>query len=150
MLIGNAAQGVRLSRSDALEMGSDALSRPHSGAAQTDRRRRVARTRAGALLHLHLSSKPACDQVAPGFAGFLGLRGLTLTGFCELAGPMLSGLPAAAGVAADSDSLKNARHPGVSWDLFLIMQAVMRSTSGISALQRRNASPLQACCCSSV
>src|SRR6266567_1281431 len=95
-------------------------------------------------------AKPACDQVAPGFAGFLGLRRLALTGFCELAGLMLSGLPAAAGVAADSDSLKNARHPGVSWDLFLIMQAVMRSTSGMSALQSRNASALQACCCSSV
>ncbi len=92
----------------------------------------------------------ACGQVAPGFAGFLGVRGLALTGFREFAGLMLSGLPAATGVAAASGSLKNARHPGVSWDLFLIMQAVMRSTSGMSALQRRNASPLQACSCSGV
>src|SRR5438034_228471 len=94
------------------------------------------------------SRRLACDHVAPGFAGFFGLRGLALTGFCEPAGLMLSGPPAAAGVAVDSDSLKCARHPGVSWDLFLIMQAVMRSTSGISAPQSRNASPLQACRCS--
>jgi hypothetical protein len=101
------------------------------------------------------SAGPQCksprDQVAPGFAGFLGLRGLALAGLCAFAGLMLSGLPAAAGVIAGSGSgLKNARHPGVSWDLFLIMQTVTRSTSGISALQRRNASALQACCCSSV
>jgi hypothetical protein len=94
--------------------------------------------------------KPTWDQVAPGFAGFLGLRGLALAGLCAFAGLMLSGLPAAACVTVDSGSLKNARHPGVSWDLFLIMQTVTRPTSGISALQRRNASALQACCCSSV
>jgi len=96
------------------------------------------------------SRRLACDQVAPGLAGFLGVRGLALTPFPALAGLMLSGFPAATGVAAASGPLKNARHPGVSWDLFLIMQAVMRSTSGISALQSRNASALQACCCSSV
>jgi hypothetical protein len=97
------------------------------------------------------SAGPQCkstwDQVA---AGFLGLRGLALAGLCAFAGLMASGLPAAAGVTVDSGSLKNARHPGVSWDLFLIMQTVTRPTSGISALQRRNASALQACCCSSV
>src|ERR1700687_4417055 len=87
-------------------------------------------------------------QVSPGLAAFLGWRGCALTGFRALAGLMLSGLPAA---TADSGSgLKNARHPGVSCDLFLIMQAVTRSTSGISALQSRNASGLQACCSSSV
>ncbi len=96
------------------------------------------------------SRRLACDQVAPGLAGFLGVRGLAPMPFPALAGLMLSGFPAATGVAAASGPLKNARHPGVSWDLFLIMQAVMRSTSGMSALQRRNASALQACCCSSV
>lgn len=43
--------------------------------------------------------------------------------------------------------LKNAQ-PGESWDLLRIMQAVTRSTSRISGPHRRNASPLQACCCS--
>jgi len=42
------------------------------------------------------------------------------------------------------------RQPGLSRDLFLTMQTVTRSTSGISALHKRNASPLQACCCSAV
>jgi hypothetical protein len=74
---------------------------------------------------------------------------LVLTPFRALAGLMLSGFPAG-GVTVASFSLKNARHPGVSWDLFLIMQAVMRATSGMSAPQRRNASPLQACSCSGV
>jgi hypothetical protein len=96
------------------------------------------------------SLRLACDQVSPGLAGFLGVRGLALAPFRALAGLMLSGFPAATGVTADSDSLKNARHPGVSWDLFLTMQAVMRSTSGMSAPQSLNASALQACCCSSV
>jgi hypothetical protein len=54
-------------------------------------------------------------RVAPGLAGFLGFRRLALTGLRALAGPMPSGVPAAAGVTVDSGSgLKNARHPGVS------------------------------------
>src|SRR5258708_22132451 len=74
-------------------------------------------------------------------AGFLGLRGLALTGFCELAGLMLRGRPAAAAETWGSGSdLKYARQPGVSCDLFLTMQAVTRSTSGTSAPQRRSAS----------
>jgi len=88
-------------------------------------------------------------QVAPGLAGCFGLRGLTLPGLRDAAGLMLSGLPATTGVTADS-GLKNTRHPGESCDLFLIMQTVTRSTSGISALQSRNASSLQACCSSGV
>src|SRR5881227_1316899 len=100
-LIGNAAQGVRLSRSDALETRSDALSRLHCGAAPTDRRRRVARTRAGALLHLHLSSKPACDRVAPGFAGFLGFAGPGADRFLRTCRADAERPSAAAGVAAD-------------------------------------------------
>jgi hypothetical protein len=86
-------------------------------------------------------------QVVLGFAGFLGLR--ALTGFRECVGLMLRGLPAATGVTSGS-GLKKARQPGESWDLFLTMQTVTRSTSGISELQRRNASLLQACCCSGV
>jgi hypothetical protein len=84
-------------------------------------------------------------------AGFLGFRALALTGFREDAGLMLSGRPAATGVTAASGSGLNwARQPGLSCDLFLAMQAVTRSTSGISALQRRNASLVQACSCSGV
>jgi hypothetical protein len=76
---------------------------------------------------------------------------LLLTGFREDAGRMVSGRPAATGVTAGSGpDLKNARQPGLSCDWFLTMQAVTRSTSGISALQRRNASPEQACSSSGV
>jgi hypothetical protein len=92
------------------------------------------------------------DQLAAGF-GFLALCDLALTGFRELAGRMLSGLPATTGVTAASGSgsgLKNARHCGLSCDLLRIMQTVTRSTSGISGPQSRNASPLQACCSSGV
>lgn len=93
-------------------------------------------------------------QVAAGFAGFLGLRGLALTGFREVAGRMLRGLPALTDVTSDGrsgpDDLKTARQPGVSWDLFLTMQAVMRSTFGMSELHSRNASPVHACSCSGV
>jgi len=86
-------------------------------------------------------------QFAPAFADFFALRDLALTDFCEDAGLMLRGLPEATGVTtgAASGSLKYTRQPGVSCDLFLIMQAVTRSTSGISGPQRRNASPLHAC-----
>lgn len=89
-------------------------------------------------------------QVAAGF-GFLVLRDLAPTAFREVAGLMLRGLPVATGVAAGSGSfLKNLRQSGLSCALFLIMQTVTRSTSGMSELQSRNASPLQACCCSGV
>jgi hypothetical protein len=91
--------------------------------------------------------EPCRGQLALGFAGFLGLRGLALTDFREGAGLMLRGLPEATGVTtgAASGSLKYTRQPGVSCDLFLTMQAVTRSTSGISGPQRRNASLLHAC-----
>ena len=100
-------------------------------------------------------------QVAAGLAGFLGFRGfaltgltltgLALTGFREATGLMLIGLPAAAGVTICSGSgLKYTRQPGESWDFFLIMQAVMRSTSGTNSPQSCMASPLQACCSSGV
>jgi hypothetical protein len=72
-------------------------------------------------------------QVAAGFFGFLDFRALLLTGFREDAGRMVSGRPAATGVTtgARSGSRKYARQPGLSWDLFLTMQAVMLSTSGM-------------------
>jgi hypothetical protein len=90
-------------------------------------------------------------QVAAGFFGFLDFRALLLTGFREVAGRMASGRPATTGVtAASGPDLKNARQPGLSCDWFLTMQAVTRSTSGISALQRRNASPEHACSSSGV
>jgi hypothetical protein len=89
-------------------------------------------------------------QVASGF-GFFDLRDLALTGFRAVAGLMLIGRPAATGVTSGSGpDLKYTRQPGLSCDLFLTMQTVTRSTSGISALQRRKASLLHACCSSAV
>jgi hypothetical protein len=45
---------------------------------------------------------------------------------------------------------KNALQPGLNCSRCRFMQAVMRSTSGISELQSRTASLLQSCCCSGV
>src|SRR5664279_456928 len=71
-------------------------------------------------------------QVAAGLTGFLGFRGLTLTGLRAAAGLMLRGLPTLTDVRSVAGSgRKNARQPGESWDLFWIMQTVMRSTSGM-------------------
>ena len=89
-------------------------------------------------------------QVAARFAGFLGLRTFAadLRGVCGL---IDIGLPAGADVAwLGSGALNCARHPGESWDFLAAMQAVTRSTLGISELQRRKASPVQACSCSAV
>jgi hypothetical protein len=69
-------------------------------------------------------------QVAFGFADFLAFFGLALTGFRAFAGLILRGLAALTG-AADRSGRKCARQPGLSWDLFWIMQTVMRSTSGM-------------------
>jgi len=63
------------------------------------------------------------------------------------AGLTFAGSP---GALADGAGPKTLRHSGDNCDLFRIMQAVIRSTSGISDPQRRNASPLQYCCCSAV
>ena len=88
-------------------------------------------------------------QVA-GLAGFLCLRSLA----ADLRGPVgliAIGLPAGADAARlGSGALNCARHPGESWDFLATMQAVTRSTLGISALQRRKASLVQACSCSGV
>lgn len=65
---------------------------------------------------------------------------------------MVRGLLARTDVAAAGSGsfLNTARQPGLSWDLFWIMQTVTASTFGIAELQRRNASPVQACSCSGV
>ena len=98
------------------------------------------------------SSIPGLDQVAlAGLAGFFGFFGLTLTGFRAATGVMRTGLCAVtARAATGSGDLKYTRQPGLSSDLFLIMQAVTRSTSGMASPQRRNASGLHACCSSGV
>ena len=70
-------------------------------------------------------------QVAFGFADFLAFFGLALTGFRAFAGLMLRGLAALIGATLDGSGRKCARQPGLSWDLFWIMQTVMRSTSGM-------------------
>jgi hypothetical protein len=89
-----------------------------------------------------------------GFFVFFGLTltGLRPTGFRAAAGVMRTGglRATVAGAATGSGDLKYTRQPGLSSDLFLIMQTVTRSTSGIASPQSRNASPLHACCCSGV
>jgi hypothetical protein len=111
----------------------------------------------------------ACRQVVVGFAGFLGfallpedlapvdlglkdlaLEDLALEDLRDVTGLMAMGLPAGAAATGSGPGRKNARQPGESCDLLRIMQAVTRSTSGISEPQSRNASPVQACCCSGV
>ena len=87
-------------------------------------------------------------QVATGFFGFLALRALVPAGLRAVAGLMLVGVAAAAGATSSGPGRKYTRQPGESCDLFLTMQAVTRSTSGISGPQSRNASPLQAACSS--
>ena len=95
--------------------------------------------------------KPRDVRHAAGFAGFL-LRGLALTALRGVAGRITIGRPAdrAETSSGSGPDLNCARQGGESCDLFLIMQAVMRSTSGMSALHRRNASLVQAFCCSAV
>jgi hypothetical protein len=96
------------------------------------------------------------DQVAAGFLGFVDLLVLALllapvlalTGLRDVAGLMPIGAPAGAAAASSGPGLKYTRHSGESCDLFLTMQAVTRSTSGISGPQSRNASLLQAACSS--
>jgi hypothetical protein len=75
-------------------------------------------------------------QVAAGLAGFFGFFALALTGFfAAVAGLMLIGLPAGAATASLGSGRKCARQPGERRDLLRIMQAVTRSTSGISGPQ---------------
>jgi len=88
------------------------------------------------------------DQVETRLAGFLRLRDFALAGLRAVTGLMLTGVPAGAEAASSGPGLKYTRHSGESSDFFATMQAVTRSTSGISELQSRNASPLQAACSS--
>ena len=91
-------------------------------------------------------------QVA-GLAGFLGLAaGLrALAADLRGAGLIAIGLPAGPLAASPgSGPLNCARQGGESWDFLATMQAVTRSTSGISELQSRKASLVQACSCSGV
>jgi hypothetical protein len=86
------------------------------------------------------------DQVAAGFAVFLVFDFVLRAG----AGAMLMGSPEGAAAVGSGPALNKRRHSGESCDLFWIMQAVMRSTSGIKAPQSRMASGWQACCSSAV
>ena len=95
---------------------------------------------------------PRCAQVEMGFfAGFLALR-LALMDLRGVVGLIAIGLPAGAAVAwlGSGSGLNCARHGGESCDFRATMQAVTRSTSGISELQSRKASLVQACSCSGV
>src|SRR6185312_483511 len=115
-----------------------------------------------ALIRRPRISWQTSGQVAAGFAGLdfavldfavLGLVALGLAfgaGFRAVAGLMLIGMPAGPAAAGSGSDRKNRRHSGESSDFLATMQAVTRSTSGISELQRRKASGWQACCSSSV
>jgi hypothetical protein len=86
--------------------------------------------------------------------GFFGFLGLILTGFRAAIGVRRTGFrivtDVTTGARSGSGALKNTRHAGLSWALFLIMQTVTRSTLGIASLHSRNASGVHACCCSGV
>jgi hypothetical protein len=101
----------------------------------------------GCAAYLSQSPKPCSGLGSPG--RFLDAHCLALTGFREAAGLMLRGAPALT-AGSGSDGLKYTWQPGESWSCLRTMQAVTRSTSGMSAPQRRNASSLQAACCSGV
>ena len=85
-----------------------------------------------------------------GFLGFFDLR--VLAALRGVAGRIAIGLPAAAVEArlGSGSGLNCARHSGESCDFLAAMQAVTRSTSGISELHSRKASLVQACSCSGV
>ena len=89
-------------------------------------------------------------QVEAGFADFFGLRALAAD--LRGAGLIAIGLPAGAEAArlGSGPDLNCARHGGESCDFLATMQAVTRSTLGISELQRRKASLVQAWSCSGV
>jgi hypothetical protein len=93
-------------------------------------------------------------QVETGFTGFLGLRTLTLADLRGVLGLIAIGLPAGAAVAwlgsGSGSGLNCARQAGESCDFLATMQAVTRSTFGISELHNRKASLVQACSCSGV
>ena len=93
---------------------------------------------------------PRRAQVEAGFADFLCLRGLAAD-LRGVTGLIAIGLPAGLDEASlGSGPLNCARQGGESCDFLATMQAVTRSTLGISELQRRKASLVQACSCSGV
>jgi hypothetical protein len=68
----------------------------------------------------------------------------------ELAGILRLDVQRPPGAGRFAPGLMNPRQPGLSCALFLCRQALTRSTFGISALHKRNASPVHACCPSGV
>lgn len=113
----------------------------------------AARRQSVALDKLEIAHRP---QVAAGFfadflAGLLALD-LAVADLRWVVGLIAIGLPAGAAAARrGSGSGPNcARHGGESCDFLATIQAVTRSTSGISELQSRKASLVQACSCSGV
>jgi len=99
------------------------------------------------VLTLRIRANKNRDQVEVGLASFLCLRDFARAGLRTVTGLMRKDLSGTAAVCL-GPGLKYTRHPGESSDFLLTMQAVTRSTSGISELQSRNASPLQAACSS--
>lgn len=97
-----------------------------------------------------LKWKPRAQVEAGLFAGFFGLR--SLADLRGVAGRIAIGLPAGAAAArlGSGSALNCARQGGESCDFLATMQAVTRSTSGISELHSRKASLVQACSCSGV
>jgi len=80
------------------------------------------------------------------------LVGNTIAALRGGAGRIAIGLPAGAAAArlGSGSGLNCARQGGESCDFFATMQAVTRSTFGISELHSRKASLVQACSCSGV
>jgi hypothetical protein len=125
---------LNLARSDATALGAARRFEPKpSGLAASDSDERSA------------PRKDTEPQLASALRGPFGLCGLN---FRADAGLAFAGSPE--GALALGGGPKTLRHSGESCDLLRIMQAVMRSTSGISDPQRRSASPVQYCCCSAV
>ena len=113
--------------------------------------RRAARRQSVAQSGLEM---PRWAQVETGFffTGFLLALRLAVADLRGVAGLIAIGRPAgplAARLGSGSD-LNCARHGGESCDFLATMQAVTRFTSGISELQSRKASLVQACSCSGV
>src|SRR6185437_10592098 len=96
--------------------------------------------------HEMAGSARATDQVASGFADFLTfvLAFVFDFAFRVGAGVMFMGSPEGVAAVGSGPALKKRRHSGESCDLFWIMHAVMRSTSGMKAPQSRMASGWQA------
>ena len=110
-------------------------------------RHRVARRQSVACTGVESARRA---QVEAGFADFLDLR--VLAALRGGAGRIAIGRPAGAAAArlGSGSGLNCARQGGESCDFLATMQAVTRSTFGISELHSRKASLVQACSCSGV